>query len=61
MAAIFNSGTQATSAMSEELGRVRHGSKCWGSRWNCVASSLRLVVISTSGYGGRRFDFGMAG
>ena len=49
------------SAMSEELGRVRHGSKCWGSRWNYVASSLRLVVISTSGYGGRRFEFGIVG
>ncbi len=31
------------------MGRVRHGLKYRGSRWNRVATSLRSIVISTSG------------
>ena len=33
--------------------RVRHGRKCGGSRWNRVASSVRSISISISGFRGR--------
>ena len=38
--------------------RVRHDRKCGGSPWNRVANSMRSVVVSTSGFGGRHSKFG---
>ena len=39
-------------------GVLVHGRKYRGSRWNWVASSLLLIIISISGFRGRHFEFG---
>ena len=53
--------------MSADVGPCRqchilvwHGRKCGGSRWNRVEIYFRSKVISTSGFGGRHFEFQMS-
>ena len=57
--AILYSGNQSTSG---NVGSVRAVSgncrKCRGSRWNRVASLLRSIIISTSGFRGRLVENG---
>ena len=45
-----------SSRLGYKSARVWHGRKCRGSRWNRVASSFQLIVVSLSGFRGRHLE-----